>query len=101
MEVHVHCIMVCVCVYVYMCVDVVGLIDMRRLRREACKRSTPQGSLHAKCEMKSIQCVNKRVTFKRWVVCTMYYVARVSLCPFQAESSRGCVSGACSPRGFD
>jgi hypothetical protein len=62
---------------------------MRRLRREACKRSTPQGRLHVKCEMKSIECVNKRVTFKRWVVCTMYYVTRVSLCPFQAESSRG------------
>ena len=98
MEVHVHCIMVCV--YVYMYVDVVGLIDMRRLRREACK-STPPGRLHVKCEMKSIECVSKRVTFKRWVVCTKYYVARVSLCPFQAESSRGCVSGACSPRGFD
>ena len=89
------------CVRVHAYVDIVGLIDMRRLRREAWKRSTPRGRLHVKCEMKSIECVNKRVTFKRWVVCTMYYVARVSLCPFQAESSRGCVSGACSPRGFD
>ena len=62
---------------------------MRRLRREACKRSTPPGRLHVKCEKKLVECVNKRVTFKRWVVCTMYYMTRVSLCPFQAESSRG------------
>ena len=83
------CIVVCVYMYMYMLIYIVGLIDMRRLRREACKRSTPPGRLHVKCEMKSIECVNKRVTFKRWVVCTMYYVTRVSLCPFQAESSRG------------
>ena len=29
------------------------------------------------------------INFKRWVVCTMYYVTRESQCPFQAENSRG------------